>query len=140
MSSQLTDQGLRVLLVAHHPDGTRLLDNGDESRLPSGMKPIGLLSLSDELRPEAKETLEAFIKSGVQPKIISGDNPETVYALAKQAGLGEGVNLISGIELQQMTDDQFNAAASRRRSSDASRRSKRSIWSMRCASTVTTWR
>ncbi|MBI5565239.1 MAG: HAD-IC family P-type ATPase [Chloroflexi bacterium] len=111
-SSQLTDQGLRVLLVAHHPDGAQLQDNGDESKLPAGMRPIGLLSLSDELRPEAKETLEAFIKSGVQPKIISGDNPETVYALAKQAGLGEGVNLVSGIELQQMTDDQFNAAAS----------------------------
>lgn len=111
-SSLLTDQGLRVLLVAHHADGTQLRDNGDESQLPANMRPIGLLSLSDELRPEAKETLEAFIRSGVQPKIISGDNPETVYALAKQAGLGEGVNLVSGIELQQMTDDQFNAAAS----------------------------
>ena len=111
-SSQLTDQGLRVLLVAQHTDGTQLRDNGDESKLPAGMRPIGLLSLSDELRPKAKETLEAFIRSGVQPKIISGDNPETVYALAKQAGLGEGVNLVSGIELQQMSDDQFNAAAS----------------------------
>lgn len=111
-SSLLTDQGLRVLLVAHHPDGAQLRDDGDNSRLPANMRPIGLLSLSDELRPEAKETLEAFIRSGVQPKIISGDNPETVYALAKQAGLGEGVNLVSGIELQQMTDDQFNAAAS----------------------------
>lgn len=111
-SGPLTDQGLRVLLVAHHPDGAQLRDDGDESKLPSDMRPIGLLSLSDELRPEAKATLEAFIQSGVQPKIISGDNPETVYALAKQAGLGEGVNLVSGIELQQMTDEQFNAAAS----------------------------
>ena len=111
-ASQLTDQGLRVLLVAHHPNHTRLHDDGDNSKLPDDMQPIGLLSLSDELRPEAKETLEAFIRSGVQPKIISGDNPETVYALAKQAGLGEGVNLISGIELQQMTDEQFNSAAS----------------------------
>jgi cation-transporting P-type ATPase E len=111
-TSLLTDQGLRVLLVAHHPDAAQLRDDGDESELPSGMRPIGLVSLSDELRPEAKATLEAFIQSGVQPKIISGDNPETVYALAKQAGLGEGINLVSGIELEQMTDEQFNAAAS----------------------------
>jgi cation-transporting ATPase E len=110
--SQLTDQGLRVLLMAYHPDPTLLQDQGDESNLPNGMKPIGLLSLSDELRPEARQTLEAFIKSGVQPKIISGDNPETVYALAKQAGLGEGINLVSGLELQQMSEEQFNAAAS----------------------------
>jgi cation-transporting ATPase E len=108
---QLTDQGLRVLLVACHPDPTQLHDDGDESKLPNGLQPIGLLSLSDELRPEARQTLEAFVQSGVQPKIISGDNPETVYALAKQAGLGEGINLISGIELDQMSDDQFNAAA-----------------------------
>lgn len=107
----LTDQGLRVLLVTHHPDPARLRDDGDESKLPGGMRPIGLLSLSDELRAEAKETLEAFIRSGVQPKIISGDNPETVYALARQAGLGEGVNLISGIELDQMSADQFEVAA-----------------------------
>lgn len=110
--SQLTDQGLRVLLVAYYPDPAGLEDKGDESKLPSGMKPIGLLSLSDELRPEARATLEAFIKSGVQPKIISGDNPETVFALAKQAGLGEGINLVSGLELQQMSEEQFNAAAS----------------------------
>lgn len=112
LSRSLTDRGLRVLLVAHHPDPSRLQDDGDESKLPGDMQPIGLLSLSDELRAEAKETLAAFIRSGVQPKIISGDNPETVYALARQAGLSEGVNLISGLELEQMSADQFEAAAS----------------------------
>jgi cation-transporting ATPase E len=108
----LTDQGLRVLLVIHHPDATLLQDHGDDSRLPSGMTALGLVSLRDELRPEAQATLAAFMAAGVQPKIISGDSPETVAALARQAGLRPDIQLVSGLELAQMDEAQFSAAAS----------------------------
>jgi cation-transporting ATPase E len=47
----------------------------------------------------------------VQPKIISGDNPETVAALARQAGLPADITLVSGVELSQMDDEHFAAAA-----------------------------
>ena len=47
----------------------------------------------------------------MQPKIISGDNPETVGALARQAGLPADIALISGLELNEMSDEQFAAAA-----------------------------
>ena len=61
--------------------------------------------------PKRKETLQRFIAAGVQPKIISGDNPETVAALAKQAGLPDDIMLVSGLELNEMSDAQFAAAA-----------------------------
>jgi cation-transporting ATPase E len=99
-----TNQGLRVLLLAHHPDPALLEDQGDTSRLPEGMTPLGLVGLSDELRPEAKETLASFVAAGVAPKIISGDNPETVAALALQAGLGPEIKLVSGLALAQMSE------------------------------------
>ena len=51
-----------------------------------GLAPLGLVRFSDELRPEARETLARFRETGVQLKIISGDNPQTVAALARQAG------------------------------------------------------
>lgn len=105
----LAEQGLRVLLVAHHP-GIALVDQGDDSRLPNDMTPLGLVSLSDELRPQARGALAQFIRAGVQPKIISGDNAETVAALAKQAGLSD-VKLVSGPELALMNDAQFQDAA-----------------------------
>lgn len=108
-TQELAEQGLRVLLVARHP-GTELHDEGDNSHLPQGMTALGLVSLSDELRGEAREALSNFIQAGVSPKIISGDNPETVAALAKQAGL-KNAKLISGVELDKMNDDQFRRAA-----------------------------
>jgi cation-transporting ATPase E len=110
-AAELADRGLRVLLVAHYPDPRILSDEGDASRLPDSMQPLGLISLSDELRAEAKETLQRFMSIGVQPKIISGDNPETVAALAKQAGLPADIALISGLELAEMDETQFADAA-----------------------------
>jgi cation-transporting ATPase E len=104
------DQGLRVLLVAHHPDPALLHDAGDATKLPAGMTPLGMVTLSDELRPEAKEVLEGFVASGVNPKIISGDSPETVAALARQAGFDQA-RLISGVELAAMDDTAFDTAA-----------------------------
>ncbi len=106
-----TNQGLRVLLVSFFPDPSQLRDEGDNSKLPANMTPLGLLALSDELRPDARETLQSFIKIGVKPKIISGDNPETVAALAKQAGLGDDIQLVSGLELEQMDEAAFDRAA-----------------------------
>lgn len=105
-----SDQGLRVLLAGHHADPTLLRDEGDATTLPP-LSVIGLVSLSDELRPEAAETLARFRAAGVQPKIISGDNPETVAALARQAGLPADIKLVSGPELEQLDEAAFAQAA-----------------------------
>jgi cation-transporting ATPase E len=105
-----SDQGLRVLLAAYHPDPSLLENQGDATTLPA-LTPIGLVSLSDELRPEARETLERFLRAGVNPKIISGDNPETVAALARQAGLPADIRLVSGPELEAMSEAEFEEAA-----------------------------
>ncbi len=110
-ASAWTAQGLRVLLAVHNPDPASLHDLGDESTLPARMTAMGLVSLSDELRPEARETLASFIHNGVKPKIISGDNPETVAALARQAGLGPDIRLVSGLELAEMKQAQMEVTA-----------------------------
>lgn len=106
-----TAQGLRVLLVVYDPDPSGLYDRGDESSLPTTMQPLGLICLSDELRPEARATLASFMRNGVMPKIISGDNPETVAALARQAGLGPDIRLVSGLDLAEMAPAQQQVVA-----------------------------
>jgi cation-transporting P-type ATPase E len=110
-AAEWTETGLRVVLLAHRPDPVDLTDGDGQPVLPENLIPLGLISFSDELRPEARETLAAFTKAGVKVKIISGDNPGTVAALASQAGMGPNLKSISGLELAQMEDAQFDAAA-----------------------------
>lgn len=74
-------QGYRILVLAHTPNETAV------SQLPEGLKPCALLLLTDVIRKEAPETLAFFDKQGVDLKVISGDDPITVAAIAKKAGL-----------------------------------------------------
>jgi cation-transporting ATPase E len=104
-------RGLRVLLFAYRPEPVPLNDGDDGVRDPDGLIPLGLVGLTDELRPKAYETLTAFAEAGVDLKIISGDNPETVKALAVQAGFDPEAKLISGPELDRLDDGQLDAVA-----------------------------
>ncbi|MEZ4679398.1 MAG: HAD-IC family P-type ATPase [Caldilineaceae bacterium] len=104
-----SDQGLRVLLFAYNPSATSLHDAAGEPALLA-LTPLALVTLRDELRPQARETLSQFADLGVQLKIISGDNPQTVAALARQAGF-ENPRLISGSELAKMSPEEVRLAA-----------------------------
>ncbi len=106
-----TARGLRVVLFAYSPEPAPLLDVAGEPALPDSLVPLGALSLSDELRPQARETLDGFAKAGVQVKIISGDSPDTVAALAQQAGLAADIGRVSGPTLAEMTEADFARAA-----------------------------
>ena len=72
--------------------GKRVLMAGitQDAVFPEGPLPqvqvLAILVISDPIRPNAAETLSYFQKEGVALKLISGDNPVTVSALAKQAG------------------------------------------------------
>ena len=105
-----SNEGLRVLLFAHNSEVVRLHDSQGEPSLP-GLTPLGLLSFSDELRPRVKETIAGFTEAGIKLKVISGDSPDTVAALAKQAGLPSDLKAVSGPELVNMDDAQLGQVA-----------------------------
>src|SRR5262249_31785184 len=104
-------RGLRVLLFAHGPEPASLTGADGEPRLPPMLTPLGLLNLSDELRPEAAETVARLGEAGVALKVISGDSPETVAALAVQVGLPAEAKAVSGPELEQQDDAQLARTA-----------------------------
>lgn len=105
-----TAEGLRVLLFAHAPDATTIHNAAGEIVLPS-LTPLALVSLCDELRPMVKETIAGFLRMGIALKVISGDSPHTVAALAKQAGLPPDIKSVSGPELAAMSPAEFDQAA-----------------------------
>jgi len=105
--------GLRVLLLLSSNDATAISGDDDDARLAEVFVPLGIIVLEDELRPGVGAILERFRQAGVQVKIISGDDPDTVVALARQAGLAGDLPQVSGAELDAL-DDAALAAAARR--------------------------
>ncbi len=74
-------QGYRVLVLAHSPE------KNEQAELPPGLEPLAMLLLTDVIRKEAADTFAFFKEQGVDLKVISGDDPVTVAAIAKKAGL-----------------------------------------------------
>ena len=111
-----SNEGLRVLAFAHNPDITTLHGDDGQPVLPP-LALLGVVSFSDELRPHLQATLQAFAHNGVKLKVISGDNPQTVAALARQAGLtnpdsaGGDLKLFSGPQLAAMSPGEVAQAA-----------------------------
>lgn len=83
---QLAQQGFRVLVLAKVAKLTT----------PKPMTPeaLGLVLITDELRPNAQATFGFFAKQDVALKVISGDNPVTVASIAKRAGIAGADQLI----------------------------------------------
>ncbi len=101
--TERTGRGLRVLLVARAADpDAGLRDGAGRPALPS-LAPVALVALADELRPEVTESIGRFRAGGVALKVLSGDDPRTVAALAARAGLDVG-EPVSGAELDDLDD------------------------------------
>jgi len=78
----LAAQGSRVLLLARTRGAAP-----DAERGPGEADPAALIVIDQRLRPDAAETVSYFLKQDVAVKVISGDNPATVAAIATQAGV-----------------------------------------------------
>src|SRR6266699_1895616 len=119
MVEQESAQGLRDLLFTSVPELVSLRNANDQPALPHGLIPLGLISLSDELRPQARETLRQLSETGVRFKVISGDNPQTVAAMVKLAGLSSDISAVSGLDLATMDTVHFATTAAVKMTLDA---------------------
>lgn len=79
----LAARGDRVLLLA---SSTSALDSTDVAQLPADLIPVALVVFVEKIRSDAAETLKYFSDQGVDLKVISGDNPRTVAAVARRVG------------------------------------------------------
>ena len=93
------ERGRRVLAVAEASEG---LDGHDPDRgLPERMRPLGLIVLAERLRADARETVAFLRREGVELKVLSGDSPMTVGAIAADAGIEAAERAIDGRSLPQ---------------------------------------
>ena len=92
-------------------DGTRVLvlcSAKQDGKLYKADKPLGFILIEDEIRPGAAETFEYFRKNDVEIKVISGDNPAAVAAIAKKAGISGAE---SYVDASRLSDEELAAAA-----------------------------
>ena len=91
----LKKEGYRILSLAYTENSTNI---------PTNMKLVGHVVLSDEIKENTKETFKYFESQGVEVKIISGDNHIAVYGVAKKAGFKEDAK---AIDMTKVTDEEF---------------------------------
>ena len=99
--AEQADAGRRVVLLAAAP----ALDGED---LPARLEPLALVLLEDEIRPDAHETLSYFRAQGIELKVISGDHPGTVAAVAGRAGVPDPG---AGVDARTLPEDVDELAA-----------------------------
>jgi cation-transporting ATPase E len=83
-------QGRRVLLLARSDKELTA------QALPDDLEAVALVGLNDRIRPDAAKTLRYFAQQGVAAKVISGDHPLTVGAIAQEVGLLGAENVVDG--------------------------------------------
>jgi cation-transporting ATPase E len=89
----------------HGPDGS--------PKLPEELIPLCHLRYSEQVRPEAIETIHSFSETGVNIKIFSSSSPDQTATLLRQAGLGtdeDPLGILSGIDLADMDSAQLAEA------------------------------
>lgn len=99
---QYAQMGLRVLVLAHSP--TQIIGE----KLPVIFRPVAIITLSDNIRPDAIDTIRWFKQNDVAVKVISGDNPVTVSEVARRAGI---VNASQFISLEGLSPLEVETAA-----------------------------
>jgi cation-transporting ATPase E len=99
-ADELAASGNRVLMLANRdgalPDVTLSADE-----LPPDLEPVALVTFEERLREDAAETLEYFTRQSVTLKVISGDNPRTVGAVAARVGLPSADRVFDARELPE---------------------------------------
>ena len=107
VNTQLSSEGLRVLAFGYRElDAIRPLSLEDENQFTF----LGLISMIDPPRPEAIQAVADAKQGGIRTIMITGDHKITATAIARQLGIfQEGDQALSGVELDNMTDQQLDA-------------------------------
>ena len=98
------DQAVTDRVADHAAQGRRVIalavgDQPDADRLPPNIRPVALVLLDDELREDAAEILQYLVGQGIGLRVISGDHPATVAAVARRAGIPDADRWIDAREL-----------------------------------------
>ncbi len=96
-ANDIASSGLRVLLLG------RCSEQVTSEDAPGTVEPLALVVLEQRIRPDAADTLEYFRSQGVEVKVISGDNADSVGAVTRSLGMNSG----DPIDARTIDDESF---------------------------------
>jgi cation-transporting ATPase E len=101
------------LLFAYHPDPSPLFGENGKPQFPIPLIPLGELSFTEQVRPEAVPMIRKFIEQGIKVKIFAAEHSKQALAMLKDVGLSDlDLGLITGSELAELGTEDFSQAAS----------------------------
>ncbi len=108
---ELGDQGLRVLAAAARraDPGTTTLSTDDVDA--GGFVLLGLYGIIDPPREEAVAAIAACRQAGIRVKMITGDHAGTATAIAREMGIGDAPDAVTGARLEDATDEELRTIA-----------------------------
>lgn len=105
--SQMAANGLRVLAFAR----SNLPASGaTQETAESDLTLVGLIGLQDPPRPEVREAIATCQRAGIRTIMITGDHPLTARSIGLQTGLQEVDAIMSGAELDMLSDEELKEA------------------------------
>lgn len=96
----MAENALRVLALSTKSDCT-VKEAENESVF------LGMVGMIDPPRQEAKDAVNECKEAGIAPVMITGDHPVTAKAIARELGILTQGTVVTGVELQEMTDSQL---------------------------------
>lgn len=103
----MADKALRVLACAMR-SWDAVPESTEPEHLESDLCFVGLAGMIDPVRPEVKAAIDECSGAGVRAIMITGDHVDTAVAIARELGiLREGDRAITGAELNEMSDEEF---------------------------------
>ncbi|MFQ1002432.1 HAD-IC family P-type ATPase [Modestobacter sp. SSW1-42] len=108
-ADELAGRGRRVLLLARAT--ARWTSGAQDAELPADLGPVALVVLAERIRADAAEVLRYFTAQGVALKVISGDNPRTVGAVAAAVGVPGVTGAVDAVDARTLPEDPGALAA-----------------------------
>ncbi len=113
--SKMASEGLRVIAVARakfHTSVPRATLTNTTNELPEiqhdfEFKFLGLIGLEDPLRPNVSQSVQECYNAKIRVIMITGDYPQTAQHIARQIGINAPEQIITGSELEHMTDTEL---------------------------------
>ena len=106
--SAMSDKALRTLGLAYRVLSENFSENISATEMEKNLIFVGLLGMIDPPREEVKNSIQVAKNAGITPVMITGDYPNTAFAIAQDLGIANNISeAITGREIDAMSQEEF---------------------------------